>query len=414
MKIMNFRNFVTISIKNVFTGSKWYLAWIILLAVLTGAGMFAYMHQLKNGLITTSMRDQVTWAFYIGNFTFFVGIAAAAIVLVVPAYVYNWKPIKEIALLGELMAICAVVMCLLFVIVDLGKPGLIWHMIPGIGKLRLGSSILAWDSVVLTLYLLLNLVIATHILFRTFTKKPYSKYLLWLLYFSIPAGIAIHTITAFLYDGMVARPFWNSAILAPRFLASAFCSGPALMLIIFQILRKTTRFKITNEALWKIGELMAYTIFINLFLTAAEIFKEFYSDSEHFIHAEYLYFGIDGNKTLVPFIWISLIFNIIAFILFLIPKTRTNFLTLNIGAVLIFLGVYIEKGMGLIIPGFTPDSLGEIYNYFPTWVEFTVTIGIFSLGFLIYTLLIKASVPIVLGEQDYSSVQKKKIITINN
>jgi molybdopterin-containing oxidoreductase family membrane subunit len=387
------------------------MAWIILLLVLTGAGLFAYTYQLKNGLITTAMRDQVTWAFYIGNFTFLVGVAAAAIVLVIPAYVYNWKPIKEIALLGEMLAICAVVMCLLFVIVDLGKPGLIWHMIPGIGKLHLGGSILAWDSVVLTLYLLLNLVIATHILFRTFSKKPFSKYLLWLLYFSIPAGIAIHTVTAFLYDGMVARPFWNSAILAPRFLASAFCSGPALMLIIFQILRKTTRFKISNEALWKIGELMAYTIFINLFLTAAEIFKEFYSDSEHFVHSQYLYFGIDGNKTLVPFIWVSLSFNIIAFILFLLPGTRTNFTTLNIGAVLIFLGVYIEKGMGLIIPGFTPDSLGEIYKYFPTWVEFTITIGIFSLGFLIYTLLIKASVPIALGEQDYSSVQNKKMVT---
>lgn len=408
---MNFRNFVTTSIKNVFTGSKWYLAWIILLLVLTGTGLFAYSYQLKNGLITTSMRDQVSWAFYIGNFTFLVGVAAAAIVLVIPAYIYNWKPIKEIALLGEMLAICAVLMCLLFVIVDLGKPGLIWHMIPGIGKLRLGSSILAWDSVVLTLYLLLNLVIATHILFRTFSKKPFSKYLLWLLYFSIPAGIAIHTITAFLYDGMVARPFWNSAILAPRFLASAFCSGPALMLIIFQILRKTTRFKISNEALWKIGELMAYTIFINLFLTAAEIFKEFYSDSEHFINTQYLYFGVDGNKTLVPFIWVSMTFNIIAFILFLLPKTRKNFLTLNIGAVLIFLGVYIEKGMGLIIPGFTPDSLGEIYKYFPTWVEFTITIGIFSLGFLIYTLLIKASVPIALGEQDYTSGKK---LTGNN
>ena len=403
---MNFRNFVTTSIKNVITGSKWYLAWIILLLVLTGTGLFAYSYQLKHGLITTSMRDQVTWAFYIGNFTFLVGVAAAAIVLVIPAYVYNWKPIKEIALLGEMLAICAVLMCLLFVIVDLGKPGLIWHMIPGIGRLQLGSSILAWDSVVLTLYLLLNLVIATHILFRTFSKKPFSKYLLWLLYFSIPAGIAIHTITAFLYDGMVARPFWNSAILAPRFLASAFCSGPALMLIIFQILRKTTRFKITNEALWKIGELMAYTIFINLFLSAAEIFKEFYSDSEHFVNTQYLYFGIDGNKTLVPFIWVSMTFNIIAFILFLLPKMRKNFLTLNIGAALIFLGVYIEKGMGLIIPGFTPDSLGEIYKYFPTWVEFSITIGIFSLGFLIYTLLIKASVPIALGEQDYTSGKK--------
>ncbi len=397
---MNLKNFVKESIKNIFRGSKWYWVWIAVLLILITGGCFAYIHQLNKGLITTSMRDQVSWAFYIGNFTFLVGIAAAAIVLVIPAYVYNWKPIREIVLLGEMLAISAIIMCFLFVIVDLGKPGLIWHMIPGLGKLRLGSSILAWDSVVLAIYLLVNIVIATHILFRSYTKQSYSKYLLPLLYFSIPAGIAIHTITAFLYNGMVSRPFWNSAILAPRFLASAFCSGPALMLIVFQLLSKTTRFRITNEALWKIGELMAYTIFINLFLTAAEIFKEFYSASEHTIHARYLYFGLDGNRTLVPYIWVSLTLNIIAFVLFLIPGTRSNSITLNTGAVLIFLGVYIEKGMGLIIPGFTPDALGEIYNYFPTWVEFTITTGIFALGFLIYTLMIKAALPILLGEQD--------------
>jgi molybdopterin-containing oxidoreductase family membrane subunit len=180
------------------------------------------------------------------------------------------------------------------------------------------------------------------------------------------------------------------------------------MLIIFQILRKTTRFKISNEALWKIGELMAYTIFVNLFLTGAEIFKEFYSDSEHFVHSRYLYFGIDGDTTLVPFIWTALVFNIIAFVLFLVPSTRKNFTTLNIGAVLIFLGVYIEKGMGLIIPGFTPDALGEIYKYLPSWTEISVTVGIFSLGFLIYTLLIKAAIPIMTGEFDHS-VNRGKI-----
>lgn len=405
---MNIRNFIKGSLKLMFKGSKVYWAWMSFLLILIVIGCASYIYQLKNGLIVTSMRDNVSWGFYIGNFTFLVGIAASAIILVIPAYLYNWKPIKEIVILGELLAISAIIMCLLFVIVDLGHPELIWHMIPGIGKLQLQNSILAWDSVVLFLYLILNFVIISHILYCTFNIKIFSKkYILPLIYFSIPAGIAIHTVTAFLYNGVSARPFWNSAILAPRFLASAFCSGPAIMLILFQILRKTTRLKISNEALWKVAELMAYTIFVNLFLTGAEIFKEFYSNSEHFVYTQYLYFGIGEHNTLVPYIWMAIVFDLIAFVLFLLPKTRQNFTTLNIGAVLIFLGVYVEKGIGLIIPGFSPDTLGEIYEYFPSRTEFFITIGIFSVGFFIFTLLLKVAVPIILGEFNNTMTLKK-------
>ena len=199
-----------------------------MLLVFIVIGIVSYYNQAADGLITTSMRDQVSWGFYIGNFTFMVGIAAAAIMLVVPAYIYNWKPLKEIVILGELLAISAIIMCLLFILVDMGHPERFWHMIPFIGKLRLGQSILAWDSVALTFYLMLNFMIVSHILFRAFRIKEYSKkYVIPLILLSIPAGIAIHTITAFLYNGIAARPFWNSAILAPKFLASAFCSGPA-------------------------------------------------------------------------------------------------------------------------------------------------------------------------------------------
>lgn len=404
---MHLKEFILGSIRLIFRGSKAYWAWISALCILIVIGIVSYYGQATEGLITTSMRDQVSWGFYIGNFTFMVGIAAAAIMLVVPAYIYNWKPIKEIVILGELLAISAIVMCLLFILVDMGHPERFWHMIPGIGKLRLGQSILAWDSVALTFYLILNFVIVSHILFRAFKIKDYSKkYVIPLILLSIPAGIAIHTITAFLYNGIAARPFWNSAILAPKFLASAFCSGPAIMIILFQVLRKTTKLHIEDRALWTLAELMAYTMFFNLFLTGAEIFKEAYSNTEHRVFTEYLYFGIGEHNKIVPFGWLALIFDVIAFILFLVPKTRKNFVTLNIGAVLIYLGVYIEKGIGLIIPGFTPDVLGEIYEYFPSATEIFVTIGIFSTGFLIYTLMLKVAVPIILGEFNYKRVQK--------
>ena len=405
---MHLKEFIIGSIRTIFRGSKVYWAWITLLLILIAVGLISYYHQATHGLITTSMRDQVSWGFYIGNFTFLVGVAAAAIMLVIPAYIYNWKPLKEIVVLGELLAVSAILMCLLFILVDMGHPERFWHMFPFIGKLRLGQSILSWDSVVLTLYLVLNFVIVSHILFRAFRIKEYSrKYAIPLILFSIPAGIAIHTITAFLYNGIAARPFWNSAILAPKFLASAFCSGPAIMIILFQILRRTTKLQIEDRALWKLAELMAYTMFFNLFLTGAEIYKEAYSNTAERLFTDYLYFGIGEHNKIVPYGWLAIVFDTVAFILFLVPSTRKNFITLNIGAVLIYAGVYIEKGIGLIIPGFTPDTLGEIYEYFPSRTEIFITIGIFSAGFLIYTLLLKVAVPVILGELTFKSVRIK-------
>ena len=277
---------------------------------------------------------------------------AAAVMLVIPAYIYNWKPIKEIAIFGELLAISAIVMCMLFVLVDVGRPDRVWHLMPFVGSLNLPSSILGWDVLVLNLYLVLNLVIVVHLLFTAYHKRPYShRFVAPLLLFSIPAAVGIHTVTAFVYAGVAARPFWNSAILAPRFLASAFCSGPAILLILFQILRRTSSIEIKDEAIWKIAELMAYAMFLNLFLFGAEIFKEYYSNTSHLIHTQYLYSGIHGHDALVPYAWGSLVCSVVAFLLFLFPATRRNLVTLNLGCLLIYTGVYIEKGIALVIPG---------------------------------------------------------------
>ncbi|MCC6672247.1 MAG: polysulfide reductase NrfD [Planctomycetes bacterium] len=345
------------------------------------------------------MRDQVSWAFYIGNFTFLVGVAAAAVLLVIPAYVYHWKPIKEVVILGELLAIASIVMCGLFVLVDVGHPERLWHLIPGLGLLNVPSSLLAWDVIVLNGYLVLNFVIVTYLLFSLYRgRTPAKAFFLPLVLFSIPAAIAIHTVTAFLYNGMPARPFWNASILAPRFLASAFCSGPAVLLILMQLLRRFTRFEIDDRAIWKVAELMAYAMFVNLFLLGAEVFKDVYSNTEHLIHMRYMFVGIGEHKAIVPYMWLSVFCSFVAFLLFLVPATRRNTITLNVGCVLIWLGVYLEKGMGLVIPGLTPDTLGEIYEYFPSQVELWVAAGIFSVGFLVFTLMVKVATPIMLGE----------------
>jgi molybdopterin-containing oxidoreductase family membrane subunit len=405
---LNIIRFIKESFKIVIRGSSRYYLWLAFLFILIIWGATAYAQQLKLGLQVTNMRDPISWAFYIGNLTFLVGVAAAAIMLVIPAYIYNWKPLKEVVIFGELLAISAVIMCILFVIVDVGNPLRIWHMLPIIGNLNLPSSLLSWDSVVLMAYFLLNLVVVSYLLYTLFYKREYNKKLLTpLVMLSIPLAISIHTVTAFLYNGFAGRPYWNSALLAPKFLASAFCSGPAVLIILFQILKKTTTFEIKDEAIWKIAELMAYAMFINLFFFGAEVFKEVYSNTEHLVHLKYLFIGVGENRDIVFYGWTSLIISVIAFLLFLIPKTRKNVVTLNIGAILIWFGVYIEKGIALIIPGYTPDTLGQIYIYRPSLAEIKISMAIFAIGFLIFTVMTKIAIAIVFEDFNIDKIRKK-------
>ncbi|HMK50966.1 MAG TPA: NrfD/PsrC family molybdoenzyme membrane anchor subunit, partial [Thermodesulfobacteriota bacterium] len=297
----------------VITGSQLYYAWCFSLLSIILVGFIFYMKQHDLGLIATNMNDQVSWGLYIANFTYLVGAAAAAVLLVIPSYVYHFKPIKEIVVLGELFAASAVVMAILFVMVDLGRLDRFWHMLPLVGSMNFPQSLLAWDVLALNGYLFLNLLIPIYLLVMYYYRKnPNWKFILPFILASIPWAVSIHTVTAFLYNGLPARPFWNASILAPRFLASAFCSGPAVIIIIFQIIRKVSihRIEIDDEALFKISELIAYAMFLNLFLLAAELFKEYYSHTAHIASFEYLFQGLHGHKQLVPWIWSAMTMNV--------------------------------------------------------------------------------------------------------
>jgi molybdopterin-containing oxidoreductase family membrane subunit len=396
-----FVEFLIGTIVLIFRGGKRYYLWMLFLAAVAVVGMGAWVYQLQHGLAITGMRDPVSWGLYIANFTFLVGVAAAAVLLVIPAYIYQWGPIKEIVLLGELLAVAAISMCLMFVTFDLGHPERFWHLIPipGVGILNFPISMLAWDVVVLNVYLLINLIVPFYILYSAYQDREPNHKVLWpLILFSIPAAVSIHTVTAFLYNGFPSRPFWNASILAPRFLASAFCSGPSFIILAFQLIRKYTAIEIQDRAIYKLAEIVAYAMGINLFLLVAELFKEYYGGTVHLAPMRYLFEGLHGHNELVPVIWTSVTFNVTGFFLFLIPKIRENFITLNIGCVLIFLGVWIEKGPGLILPGFVPSPLGEVWSYIPTIPEVLISLGIWAIGLMIYTLLLKVAIPIEVGE----------------
>jgi molybdopterin-containing oxidoreductase family membrane subunit len=395
---VSLRRFLVECVRLVASGGRAYRAWVAFLLCAVAVGIAGYAHQARTGLLATSMRDEVSWGFYIGNFTFLVGVAAAAVMLVIPAYVYHWKPIKEVVVLGELLAISAIVMCLLFILADMGRPDRFLHLLPLVGTPNWPRSLLTWDAIVLNLYLVLNVVVVEHVLRRAFhAREPDKRLFTPLVLLSIPVAVGIHTVTAFLFSGMAARPYWNASILAPRFLASAFASGPAVMIVLFQILRRTIAFPIKDEALWKIAELMAYAMFVNLFLLGAELFREFYSATDHLMFTRHVWLGLGSHRALVPFAWTALACSVVAFLILLVPQTRRRFAVLNVGCVLIWIGVYLEKGFLLVIGGFTPDTLGAVHDYRPGPTELAVAAGVFGVGFLVFTVLVKIAVPILYG-----------------
>jgi Ni/Fe-hydrogenase subunit HybB-like protein len=381
-----------------FLGSRRYYVWMTFLTVVVLVGLHAYAQQLVHGLQVTGMSDQVSWGAYIANFTYLVGIAAAAVMMVIPAYVYKNEDLHEVVIFGELLAVAVLVMCLLFVTVDLGRPDRFWHMIPGIGEFNWPGSMLSWDVLVLNGYLLINAHVSGYLIFTMWAgRKPNKKLYIPFVFLSIVWAISIHTVTAFLYVGLGGRPYWNSAIVAPRFLASAFTAGPGLIIITLQAVRSLWGFEVKDGALMTLRRIVSVAMVINVFLLACEVFTEFYTDSAHVASAKYLFVGLGDANMLVPWIWMAIAMNLVALGLFLSPKTR-ELKWLNLACVLSIVGIWVEKGMGLIVPGFVPTPLGEVVEYAPSTNEILVSMGIWAFGALLYTLMIRVAIPVVLGK----------------
>jgi len=372
-------------------GSKKYYGWLAVLVAVIGAGFLVYLWQLKVGLGITGLSRDVSWGFYIAQLTFLVGVAAGGVMVVLPYYLHDYKAFGRITILGEFLAIASIVMCGLFVLVDLGQPmraiNIILHPTP--------NSVLFWDMVVLNGYLLLNLVIGWNVLEAERNGTHYSKWLKPLIYLSIPWAISIHTVTAFLYCGLPGRGFWLTAILAPRFLSSAFAAGPALLTLLCLIIRKTTKFDPGKEQIQSLAKIVAYAISINVFFFLCELFVVFYSQiPEHMDHFQYLFLGLHGHGALVPWMWFSFALMIVSIVLLVNPITRNNESILIIACLTTFAGTWIDKGLGMIAGGFVPSPLHHVNEYIPTIPEIIITIGVYGIGFLILTLLFKMAVSV--------------------
>ena len=396
--------FVLGYVSYVVRGSAKFYAWMAGLGVLIAIWAYGNYLQATEGLAVTGLTDQVSDGLYLGNFVFLVGVAAAAVTVVFPAYVYRHKALHEVTVLGEMVAVTAVIMCILFIISHMGRPDRLWHMIPIIGILNFPNSMLAFDTLVLVGYLLLNLVGGFYFLYTKYTgSRMNQSWYLPLIYVSIVWAVSIHTVTAFVFNTLPARPHWNHTMMPIQFISTAFAAGPALIILLLLIVRRNTKLWIADEAINMLSTIVTYCLGIALFLVMSEVVTELYAMTEHALGLEYLMFGVHGLSPLVPWFWVSLAAMIVAFVMLVIPGVRKNYRLLPVACALAFAGIWVQKGFGLLVPGYVPSPIVEFTNYVPTMLEVLVTLGNWAIGFFILTILAKGAIGILLGEVKYAS-----------
>jgi Ni/Fe-hydrogenase subunit HybB-like protein len=374
-------------------GSKGYWSWLGFLLVLIGAGFGAYLVQYDQGLTLTGLSRDVSWGLYIAQLTFLVGVAASAVMLVLPYYLHHYKDFGRITILGEFLAVVAVLMCMLFVTVDMGKPervlNVLLHPTP--------NSVMFWDLNVLSAYMILNLLIGWVTLQAERKQLPPPGWVKPLIYFSIPLAVSIHTVTAFLYSGMPGRGYWLTAIMAPRFLASAFAAGPAVLILLALAMKRLTKFDAGDKAIESLAKIVCYAIILHLFFFFLEVFTVFYSQiPSHMSHFVYLYAGLHGKATLLPWMWAAMIMGFTAIAMLLVPRWRARHGLLGIACVLVFGCTWIDKGLGMMAGGFIPNPLHEVTEYATTGIEIMITIDIYALGAFILTVFYKVALGVKL------------------
>jgi molybdopterin-containing oxidoreductase family membrane subunit len=383
-------------IEKALTGGRSYWAWVAGLLAVVCAGAWCYGVQLQTGLGITGLSRDVTWGLYIAQFTFFVGVAASAVMVVLPYYLHDYTLFGRVTILGEFLAISAVVMSGLFIFVDMGQPSRLLNVL----RYPAPWSMMFWDMVALGGYLVLNVVITRVTLEAERTGAAPPRWIRPVIVVSIPWAISIHTVTAFLYNGLPGRSFWLTAILAPRFLASAFAAGPALLILLCLVLRRWWSFRVPDEAIRKIAVIVGYATAAHVFFLLLEVFTAFYSQvPEHVAHFRYLYAGLDGHAGLAPWMWTSAGLAVASLVLLILPSTRNRDAAVAAACAAIFVALWIDKGLGLVVGGFVPSPLGAVADYVPTWREVTITAGIWAIGAIMVTGFFKITSEVRAGNR---------------
>lgn len=391
-------------VEKLLKGSSAYYLWLIFLASLIGIGGIVYLFQLHYGLGITGMSRDVTWGFYISQFTYLVGVAASAVMLVLPAYFHHYKKFKPMIIFGEFMAIAAVLMCMLFIVADMGQPqrmlNVILHPTP--------NSVMFYDMMVLMGYLFINLLVGWVTLEAERHNVEPPKWIKFFIYLSVIWAFSIHTVTAFLYSGLPGRHYWLTAILAARFLSSAFCSGPAILLLLMFLLRRLTGFNPGKEAVQTLTKIITYAMSINVFFFLLEVFTAFYSNIPGHMHPlTFLFSGHHGHSYWINgWMWTCTALALGSLALLIPPQLRNNEKILPWALIMLVVASWIDKALGLIIGGFTPNPFEGITEYTPTIPELLISLGIYAFGALVLSLLWKIAIDVKKEAGTFPTVEK--------
>ena len=379
-------------LEKVLKGRPSFYVWLAFLGGIITLGALVYLYQVFVGLRITDLSRDVSWGFYIAQFTYMVGVAASAVMLVLPAYFHHYTKFKKMIILGEFLAIGSCVVCMLFIFVDLGQPqrvlNVILHPTP--------NSVMFWDMVVLSGYLLLNLIIGWVTLECERHDVHPPQWIKYVIYLSVFWAFSIHTVTAFLYAGIPGRHYWLTAVMAARFLASAFCSGPALLLLLVMIVRRCTGFDPGRDAIRTLTKIIAYAMGINIFLFCLELFTAFYSQIPGHMHPIVAMFsGHDGHALWInSWMWTAAMLAIVSFLFMAFPATRDNEKILPFTLVILVIATWIDKSLGMLWAGFTPNTFEEITPYAPSLAEIMIGLMVYGIGALIVSILWKIALEV--------------------
>ncbi|MCI5188876.1 MAG: hypothetical protein D3905_03545 [Candidatus Electrothrix sp. AS4_5] len=387
-------------------GGKVYYSWLLFLSFFVLVGLVTTYIQMTTGLIVTGATDQIIWELFVSNFIHCPSIASAAVLVVTPAYIYKRKDMKQLAVIGEAIAMVFVIIGFNFIFFHMGRPDRFWHTIPGIGIFNFPSSVLTYDIIVLNVYLVLNAVAVFYYLYKHYVDQPLNtKFYTPLIWFAVAWGPFIHIITAFILSSNAQMAVWHSALMPFSFLAMAAAAGPALVIVIFLVIRKFTKLEIADSVIDFFSQVIIWGVGLLILMFAVEFFTELYPATHHAAPLEYAIKGHNGMKPYTPWFWGVMTVFVVQFLLLCNSKIRKsyNFL-LPLICISVFLSVLIEKPSVLIFPAFSPTPLGEYAVYHPTLIEICNVLFIWASGFMLLTMILKGVVGVLVGDVRDSQV----------
>jgi len=376
------------------TGKTFYLTAVILLSIVA-LGIHAYLRQLRYGLGVTGLNIPVYWGLYIGNAVFFIAISYGGTLTSALLRIVNAEWRRPITRAAEVITVCALLVGALNIIIDLGRPERVFHLIL-YGRWQ---SPIMWDLTAISLYLLFSIIylylplIPDAAILRDHLQEAprwrrwlyawlslgwrgteaqkwwLEKAISVLAVLMVPIAISVHTVLAWMF-GMTTQPMWHSTIFGPYFVMGAIYSGIATLIIAMAILRRIAHLEsyLQPKHFNNLGLLLITMTVAWLYFTVAEYLTTFYGDEP----AHMAVFYAKLTKEFAPFFWAQVITCfVIPFFLLLFRRTRTIAGTV-VASISVNIGMWLERYL-IIIPTLAHPRLPDGWAaYHPSQVEWSI------------------------------------------